>query len=184
MLNNNEEMFKKLKSPIKTKERPGKGGSIQTYVPVENVVERINDVFGLNWNFEILREGYNNSEVYAIVRIHYPLEVEKNDNIVKEMHFKDGVGGVSYEPAVGLGNNLKASVSLALVKAASLLGIDTSVQMMTEDLAVKIVKLAKSIGIIYSDEQKTKLMELTLEGGEKILNALQNKKDKMVNSPE
>ena len=135
----NTELFNKLKAPIKTKERPGKGGSIQSYVPIENVVKRINETFSLNWSFEILREGYNDNETFAVVRIYYPLE----DGSIR---YKDGIGGVNYEPNVGLGNNLKASVSLALVKAASLIGIDTSEDESTAEQHEKIKELIKILG--------------------------------------
>ena len=70
---NDSDKYIKLKASIPTKTRPGKGGSVQTYVPVENVIERINEVLGLNWSFEILREGFKDGEVWAVVRIHYPI---------------------------------------------------------------------------------------------------------------
>ena len=150
----NNETFNKLRAPIKTKERPGKGGKVQAYVPIENVVKRINEVFSLDWSFEILREGYNDSETFAVVRIHYPLE----DGSTR---YKDGVGGVNYEPSVGLGNNLKASVSLALVKAASLLGIDMLEDESTTEQHEQIKALVTLLGGKVPTDERLKALMFT-----------------------
>jgi len=162
----NTEAFNKLRAPVKTLERPGHGGKTQTYVPHGNVTDRLNEVFQLHWNFEILREGLVSNEVYAVVRIHYPLEDGS-------MCYKDGVGGKPYEPSVGLGNQLKASVSLALVKAASLLGIDIREDESTLEQHEKIRDLVISLGgkpptderlraLMFAEAQKL-IEELTLK---------------------
>jgi hypothetical protein len=150
----NSEIFNKLRSPIKTLERPGKGGGTQTYVPHGNVTSRINEVFGLNWNFEIIRECLTGGEVYAVVRIHYPLE----DGT---MRFKDGVAGLTYQPAVGLGYQLKGSVSLALVKAASLLGIDIREDESTFEQHEKIKELIKLLGGKTPTDERLKSLMYT-----------------------
>jgi len=147
------ETYSKLSAPIKTLERPGKGGgNPQKYVPHGNVTDRINEVLGLNWSFEILRESLvNQSEVYAVVRIHYRLE----DGTP---YFKDGIGGLGYQPAVGLGNQFKGSVSLALVKAASLMGIDIREDESTTEQHEKIRELVLALGGKAPGDERLKVM--------------------------
>lgn len=162
----NEEIYNKLTAPIKTQERVGKGRKMQKYVPHGNVTERINEVFGINWSFEILREYFGNGEVYAVVRIHYPTE----DGT---MRFKDGAGGIAYEANVGLGNQIKGSVSLALVKAASLLGIDIKDDESTAEQHEEISSLVETLGGKKPSEEKLKA--LNFQEANKMIEALREK---------
>jgi hypothetical protein len=60
-----KEIFEKLSAPFDTiKEREGHKGQVYLYVTINDIIQRLNEVFGLNWNFEILREEilYDNEE--------------------------------------------------------------------------------------------------------------------------
>lgn len=63
MINTNEDnmdlesAYNKLSRPFDTiAEREGAGGKTYRYIPITEIIKRINDVFGLRWGFEILRE--------------------------------------------------------------------------------------------------------------------------------
>lgn len=107
--------LKQLQKPLPTATRPGKGGKEFTYVPVAFVVNRIIDVFGLDWDFEVVKEIVQQSEAVVLVRITYTGEDGKP-------HQKQAWGGKSTS-GIGLTDALKAATSLALKKAAELLGI-------------------------------------------------------------
>jgi hypothetical protein len=110
-----EEVMKKLSVPIPVVEKPGKGGKIERYVPVGKVIERLNEVWGLDWELKIDDYIFRDGEVGALVSITYPTENGRRT--------KQAFGGKTYNSAIGFGNLAKASVSLAITKAASLIGI-------------------------------------------------------------
>lgn len=131
------EVLKLLKKPLPTKVREGRKGAIYTYIPTRYVSDRLTDVFGLNWSFEIKGTYIEKDHVAVLGRLVYPL----GDG---SLGFKEHFGGTKYEDSVGLGDSLKKSASLALKKAASLIGIDLQDE---EDTPV-------------SDEQRAKILTL------------------------
>jgi hypothetical protein len=62
--------YEKLSAPFDSiKEREGHKGAVYLYIAVTDIVKRLNDVFGLNWNFEILREEVHyDNEQYNVTR--------------------------------------------------------------------------------------------------------------------
>lgn len=112
---NDDKNFALLSMPMTAKVREGSKGSTYTYVDNKDVLRRLNEVYGLRWNFEILRESIHGDQVVVTIRIHYPTE--------GGMSFKDGIAGKKVSGGNEIGNMYKAAVSLALVKAASLMGI-------------------------------------------------------------
>jgi len=144
----NEAILDALRAPIQTKTRQGQGNQTQTYVPHQAVTKRLNQVFGLNWNLEIVREIITSDQVAVIVRLHYPT--------ADGMSYKDGVAGKKLMGNYDLGNMLKSSVSLAIVKAASLLGIKVADQddEATDEQKEIIKKAYKRLGRKTPSEEK------------------------------
>lgn len=102
-----------------------KSGVELVYLPVSEVINRLNRVVGVdNWSFEIIsvsRDTIDQDEIIA----HVSLTAIVNDKTV----VKHGFGGISVKRSkkdgrpVDLGNDFKGAVSDALKKAAQNLGI-------------------------------------------------------------
>jgi hypothetical protein len=163
---NDEENFKKLKSPIEISIRSFDNNK---YIEHNNVTDRLNEVFGLSWNFEMVDKyiDLQHNEIAVICRLHYPTE--------DGMRFKDGAGGSWYEPKIGVGNAEKSSMSKALVKAASLIGITIRDKPITEELFKEIILAAKTLGIKYTTEQKTTLAKISQTSADQLLDGLNKK---------
>lgn len=101
-----------------------KGGASLTYIPVSEVITRLNKVLGVDkWNSTILcceRDTHDPDFIVAHVRLTAEIEGSKVT--------KDGVGGQKIKRTkngdiVDLGDEFKGAVSDALKKAAQQLGI-------------------------------------------------------------
>ena len=102
-----------------------KGGTTLTYIPVSEVIARLNNVLGVNgWSYSVKdcgRDSESKDWIIALVTLSATIDG-------KEVH-KDGCGGqeVKYmkggEKPVDLGNEFKGAVSDALKKAAQSIGV-------------------------------------------------------------
>jgi len=102
-----------------------KGGTALTYIPVSEVINRLNKVLGVDkWSFTIIRcerDGADPEFVVAHVRIEY--FVADGQTITR-----DGFGGQKIKRTkqgqiVDLGDEFKGAISDALKKAAQTLGV-------------------------------------------------------------
>lgn len=146
----------KLKKLLPTATRQGRGGQVFEYIPTKFVSDRLTDVWGIDWNLEILSEIIEKGHVVVKVRLHYP----RQDGTYG---FKDAYGGAKYEDVVGLGDCLKKSASLALKKAASLIGIDLREEEptpATDEQKQAIRRMMKDLGNPLSDELEAKLNQM------------------------
>lgn len=102
-----------------------KGGTNLTYIPVSEVITRLNKVLGVDkWSFTIIRcerDAIDPEFVVAHVRLEYD---------ITEFHSisRDGVGGQKIKRTkqgtiVDLGDEFKGAISDALKKAAQTLGV-------------------------------------------------------------
>ena len=114
-----------------------KGGTSLTYIPVSEVITRLNKVFGVaNWNSSIMhcqRDAHDPDFIVA----HVTLEVVTEGAIVS----KDGVGGQKIKRTkngdiVDLGDEMKGAVSDALKKAAQQFGIGLYLARSEEALSI------------------------------------------------
>lgn len=104
-----------------------KGGTSLTYIPVSEVINRLNKVIGIDgWSYEIIkceRDALDPDFIVAHVRMTiYPGE----DKFISAV--KDGFGGQKIKRTkngdiVDLGDEFKGAVSDALKKAAQSLGV-------------------------------------------------------------
>lgn len=106
-----------------------KSGTTLTYIPVSEVITRLNRVIGVgNWSSEIIRcerDAIDPDFVVAHVRLTvYVNLVEARTRIIK-----DGIGGQKIKRSrkdneiIDLGDEMKGAVSDALKKAAQQLGV-------------------------------------------------------------
>lgn len=102
-----------------------KGGTNLTYIPVSEVINRLNKVLGVDrWSFAVLRcerDATDPDFVVAHVRIDYSV----NDFSIIS---RDGIGGQKIKRTkqgsiVDLGDEFKGAISDALKKAAQTMGV-------------------------------------------------------------
>lgn len=102
-----------------------KGGTNLTYIPVSEVINRLNKVLGIDkWSFTVLRcerDAIDPDFVVAHVRIDY------NINEFQSIS-RDGIGGQKIKRTkqgsiVDLGDEFKGAISDALKKAAQTMGV-------------------------------------------------------------
>lgn len=129
----NKQTRDKLETPFDKKyikSRRGSFGKSLDYIEGHVVIQRLNDVFGSNWNFEILTkpsEAYNNGHIIVHVRLTVPNINEKGE--ILNWITKEHVGGKKVtifkedKSILDLASDYKASTTDALKKAATLLGI-------------------------------------------------------------
>lgn len=104
-----------------------KGGTYLTYIPVSEVINRLNKVLGFNgWSYEIIRcerDALDPEFIVAHIRLSVYPEGDRFVSVVK-----DGFGGQKIKRTkqgdiVDLGDEFKGAVSDALKKAAQALGV-------------------------------------------------------------
>lgn len=106
-----------------------KGGAYLTYIPVSEVITRLNKVVGVGrWNFQINRcerDALDPDFIVAHVTLEAIIENPAGQNVLIK---RDGIGGqkikrTKQDDIVDLGDEMKGAVSDALKKAAQTLGI-------------------------------------------------------------
>jgi len=105
-----------------------KGGASLTYIPVSEVIARLNKVLGVDqWSFEIVscqRDSIDPDYIVAHVRLTWHANTSGS---VSAVH-RDGYGGQKIKRTrqgdiVDLGDEMKGAVSDALKKAAQTMGV-------------------------------------------------------------
>jgi len=120
------EILTELQKPFKLKARKGVGGQTFYYVPSDDVVERMNNVFRGNWSTEVLsiteKEGY----ILAHVRVS-ALDPETKNIFHHEGFAGQYIARYTEGPRKGqvvdIGNSYKAAISKAIKVACSRWGV-------------------------------------------------------------
>lgn len=111
--------------PSEVKRRQGKGGRTFSYVEHGYVTERLNLVFGFNWDFEVTDKQILDDEV--IVEGRLTVRTPQGQTIVKHQFGGADIERHTTGPKAGrplsIADNYKAAASDCLKKCASLLGI-------------------------------------------------------------
>lgn len=152
-----------------------KSGAQLTYIPVSEVINRLNKVLGIDgWSYEIIkceRDSLDPEFIVAHVRMTVYTDGERFAAVTK-----DGFGGQKIKRTkqgdiVDLGDEFKGAVSDALKKAAQAIGVglylarteeameieaEMSIDPVIEELWENFVTLAKSLNV----DQKTELNEM------------------------
>jgi recombination DNA repair RAD52 pathway protein len=150
-----------------------KGGTSLTYIPVSEVISRLNKVLGFDgWAYEIIKCERDALDPEFIVA-HVRLSVLSKDDFINVV--KDGFGGQKIKRTkagdiVDLGDEFKGAVSDALKKAAQALGVglylarseeameiesvtEPTIDPVVEELWTNFVSVSKSL----TPEHKTRL---------------------------
>ena len=107
--------------PQEMEKRLNKGGANLTYIPISEVINRMNKVLGVeNWSFNVKTWQQVGTSIVAHVIVHAKI----NDTMVS----RDGVGGQKIKMSkqgdpIDIGDEVKGAVSDALKKAVQTLGI-------------------------------------------------------------
>ena len=144
MLNSLSEPF-----PSEVEKQLKKGGASLTYIPVSEVITRLNKVLGVDmWSYEIVkceRDALDPDYIVAHVRLSATfVPTDKAPNIIVT---KDGIGGQKIKRTrngdiLDLGDEMKGAVSDALKKAAQHFGV-----------GLYLARSEESMHLEYAEEQ-------------------------------
>lgn len=125
MSNNNLYALLSEPFPQEMERSLNKGGTNLTYIPVSEVINRLNKVLGVDkWSFTVIRcerDALDPDFIVAHVRLEYSISDSRSVA-------RDGIGGQKIKRTkqggiVDLGDEFKGAISDALKKAAQTLGV-------------------------------------------------------------
>jgi len=108
-----KELLAKRFPEAEHKTRKGARGKQLTYVETVNYIDRLNEIFGLHWSWELTEQGADEVGVWSRGRL--TIEID-GKTVVKEAYGGNDKNGE-------IGDALKGASSDALKKACSLLGM-------------------------------------------------------------
>lgn len=107
--------------------RKGKGGQVFDYVTGNYIIKVLNFIFGWNWDFEIVNQGREESQVWVLGKLTCR-GASEGQTIVKTQY---GRADIKFKKEskimLDYGNDLKAAATDALKKCASELGIASDI---------------------------------------------------------
>jgi len=142
MKDNEQELLKKLSVPIKPSLRDGArdkiSGELQQweFLQSDDVIDRLNEVFGLKWNFRVVEKMVVGQEIAVITEISYEID--------GKLYFKQQGAGKKID--TNLSGAIKSAISLSLVKTAQLMGIQKEPGEITEEQKTEINELLQKHG--------------------------------------
>ena len=135
--------------PSEVEKQLKKGGASLTYIPISEVITRLNKVLGVDmWSYEIVkceRDALDPDYIVAHVRLSATfVPTDKAPNIIVT---KDGIGGQKIKRTrngdiLDLGDEMKGAVSDALKKAAQHFGV-----------GLYLARSEESMHLEYAEEQ-------------------------------
>jgi recombination DNA repair RAD52 pathway protein len=137
-----------------------KGGTSLTYIPVSEVITRLNKVIGVDrWSFEIIscgRDAIDPDFIVAHVRFSWITDESRPDSVIH----RDGYGGQKIKRTkqgeiVDLGDEMKGAVSDALKKAVQTLGI--GLYLARSEDAIEIEEVMSAVREPVSKEEQERL---------------------------
>lgn len=145
------------------KTRPGKGGKTFRYVSGSYVQNKLNQVFGWGWSFEVKQFGVSpkGSSVFVLGKLTVLDSVSKQVLVTKEQF---GSAEIKYEKSgkeLNYADDLKSAATDSLKKSASLLGIaadiyaDPETAKTISDTVSKVVEYQKNKMQADQDAQTT-----------------------------
>jgi len=147
-----------------------KGGASLTYIPVSEVINRLNRVFGIDgWSSEIIkceRDQLDPEFIVACVRLTATVDGDRYPNVSKDGYGGQKIKRMKTGDIVDLGDEFKGAVSDALKKAAQQFGIGLylarSEEALSLDEAEEVAASAPQVSEMYP-QFKTFLDKFTPE---------------------
>jgi len=141
-----------------------KGGASLTYIPVSEVIARLNKVLGVDqWSFEIIscqRDALDPDYIVAHVRLTWHTQTVDS---LTAIH-RDGYGGQKIKRTkqgdiVDLGDEMKGAVSDALKKAAQTLGVGLYLARSEDAMEVEEVIAASNAPMSQEESERLQKWE-------------------------
>ncbi len=123
------EIIRQLSEPFapEMERSMSKGGTRLTYIPVSEVINRLNKVLGVDkWSFEIIvcnRDVIDPDYIVAHVRLTWYADADRSTAISRDGYGGQKIKRTKQGDIVDLGDEMKGAVSDALKKAAQTLGV-------------------------------------------------------------
>jgi len=142
-----------------------KGGTSLVYIPVSEVITRLNKVIGVDsWSMRIIsceRDKIDSDFIVAHVSLDAVIKDEKGDTRV--IH-RDGIGGQKIKRTkqgdiVDLGDEMKGAVSDALKKAAQTLGIGLYLARSEDAMEIEEVIAASQAPVSAGEAERLELWD-------------------------
>ncbi len=134
------------KTPVEfVRERKGRGGMSFKYTTVSYVQDRLNQIFGWGWSFEVKEHGQSpEGSVWVLGKLTILDQETKQILVTKEQfgsseYKKDRAG-----KEIDFADDLKSAASDALKKSASLMGLAADLYA-TEEVSEEIDKRVKAV---------------------------------------
>ncbi len=108
----------RLYEPLKVDSRRGRGGTYD-YVKWQNVADRMNEVFGMNWSSHVMSETIDEHNTIVVVRV----SVCAKDPVSDESYCQEGYGASQLRSTDEPGSAHKGAYSKALKDACKKWGI-------------------------------------------------------------
>jgi len=142
-----------------------KGGASLTYIPVSEVITRLNKVLGVDmWSYEVVSCARDSLDPdYIVAHVRLTATFVPTDSAPALTVVKDGIGGQKIKRTragdiVDLGDEMKGAVSDALKKAAQHLGVGIYLARSEEAMNLEYVEEMSDKPV--AEEHFTKLREL------------------------
>ncbi len=133
--------------PKEVEKQLSKGGTSLTYIPVSEVITRLNRVLGVDmWSYEIIHAGRDELDPeFVTAHVRLTATFVPTDDAPSLTVKKDGVGGQKIKRTrngdiVDLGDELKGAVSDALKKAAQHLGVGIYLARSEESITLDLIE--------------------------------------------
>jgi hypothetical protein len=166
------EMYDRLAEPFAPEmERTlNKGGTRLTYIPVSEVITRLNRVFGVGgWSSQIVSCKRDELDPdYIVASVTLSARVADSDDVTGGWISHDGIGGQKIKRTkngdiVDLGDEMKGAVSDALKKAAQQFGIGLYLARDADAIEMEMAEYAEPEPLSEFDEQYERFMSLRKE---------------------
>lgn len=142
------DLRQEIQKPTPTSEikhRQGRGGMTVRYVTHGYIVNRLNELFGHLWDYNILEQQVGEGQVW--VKGQLKVWLSPNFAITKTAYGGSEIKRTADGKIIDVGDDLKAGSADALKKCASLLGIANDVYSKVEDVVQKKVMTAEEIKV-------------------------------------
>jgi|TARA_R100000742_G_C4276566_1_gene97732 hypothetical protein len=160
--------------PKEVERQLSKGGTSLTYIPVSEVITRLNRVLGVDmWSYEIVHVGRDTIDPeFVTAHVRLVATFVPTDSAPSLTVTKDGVGGQKIKRTrngdiVDLGDELKGAVSDALKKAAQHLGV-----------GIYLARSEESITLDLMEEQASQ--PISVEHFEKLRDVLNSQSQEVI----
>lgn len=112
----NRELLEKEFDQSFIKQRQGRGNKMLDYLETHVVIQRLNDSFNGNWNFEVISHEILTTEVIVLGKL-------TTEGIIKTQFGSQDIAKTKDGKIISIGDDLKSAASDSIKKCATLFGV-------------------------------------------------------------